>query len=273
MELSDFTQLLGEYSIVIGSSSYPPILFIWDMIFILALSYIRFYMIKNTNTRYKRTKYKSHLSNRLFICYILSIIVSFSLTCIFNNDENVILNFAICPIIGFFSSIVFDYKFLNKSDEVLTTIDGENAIVIEKPDTVQELNKKIQKTFSDLIKNPTDTDFLSDTEMISEDHNFFIKDKVNTLIEAVHLEAMEIHKMDKKLNTLTDILDAIRETMKDDKKLKLEKMIYDCLTKGYATPEENRIITTDYRNYTALNGNGDIKELYEKRYLNLHIHE
>ena len=273
MELSDFTQLLDEYSIVIGSSSYPPILFIWDVVFILVLSYIRFCVVKNTNTRYKRIKYKSQLINRLGICYILSIIISFSLTCIFNNDVNVILNFIVCPIVGFFSSVIFDYKFFSKSDEMLNTVDKENNIVIEKPDNAKEGNKKIQKDFSDLIKNPTDTDFLSDTEMISEDHNFFIKNKVNALTEAVHLEAIEINNIDKKLNTLTDILDAIRETMKDDKKLKLEKMIYECLTKGYATPEENRIITTDYRNYTALHGNGDIQELYEKRYLNLHIHE
>ena len=50
-------------------------------------------------------------------------------------------------------------------------------------------------------------------------------------------------------------------------------MIYAALDKGYVTPAQDKRIRVKYKDYRANKGNGEIQELYEKRYLRLHIHE
>jgi hypothetical protein len=99
-----------------------------------------------------------------------------------------------------------------------------------------------------------------------------VKEKINELIDSRHILAVEFNDISTELKMQTNILHAMQETMKDELKLKLEKMIYQCLDQGYATPEQNKTITTMYHNYTSLGGNGEIKELYEKRYLLLDVH-
>ena len=55
-------------------------------------------------------------------------------------------------------------------------------------------------------------------------------------------------------------------------KIELKKLIYSCLNKGYATPEENDKIITFYSAYVGLGGNHEVKCLYEDHYVKLPIH-
>ena len=73
-------------------------------------------------------------------------------------------------------------------------------------------------------------------------------------------------------NTISDLA-ILKESEMINKKIELKKMIYDCLNKSYATPEENDKITMYYYSYTSLGGNHEVESLYKNHYLKLPVHE
>ncbi|MDO4189345.1 MAG: hypothetical protein Q4D29_10190 [Lachnospiraceae bacterium] len=75
------------------------------------------------------------------------------------------------------------------------------------------------------------------------------------------------------ISELTKLVINIREAMMNDKKVILKDMMYSALDKGYATPDEDERISIEYNSYVGLGGNGQIKDLYENKYLKLHIHK
>lgn len=273
MDFSNLLTLLQNYSVVIGKTSYPPLLFIFVLFLLFIIFYIRTLFYSRINKKYKKKNNKSYLIWQQFICYVVSVIISFSLTCIFENNTNFILNGLICPIIGFVSSLIFENKVLGitYSTEIPKNTSDDSKEAKTNEDKEEKIEK--HKLFSDYVVKPTEDDFLSIEDMESENHNLLIKDKINELIDSRYEQAKQASIIELELLKQTEILNAMQNSMKDDKKLKLEKMIHECLNQGYAKPAQNKVITTDYRNYRALNGNGDIKELYEKHYLTLEVHE
>lgn len=286
---SDVLEFLERYSITIGNTSYPPILFIWVLFFLFIVFAIRMIAWIKIDKRTMKKRNIWYILGHQSLCYLFSVIISFSLTCIFENNHNILLNYVICPIIGFLLSFFFDSKVLlpvdkmygldrNKKSSPASNSSEQNIAININQNSSNTNNSGSHhlnntKSLDDYIQMPKEKDYLTDEDMESDDHNTLLKNKINDLIDARYIKANEIKKIYNELTNQTNILDAMRETMKDDKKLKLEKMIYDCLNQGYATPEQNKIITTDYRNYTSLQGNGDIQELYENHYLKLEVHE
>ena len=122
-------------------------------------------------------------------------------------------------------------------------------------------------------------------EKISSVNNTYQKDKnlekemkgimniINDINDNQQIMAEEFKEVKSDIGTMSETLDTIRVTMMTDKKFKLKSLIYECLNAGFATPEQNDIITSEYHNYKALKGNGDIQELYEKHYIKLDVHD
>ena len=100
-----------------------------------------------------------------------------------------------------------------------------------------------------------------------------ILDVISDVNDNQQIMSEEIKSMKEDISSIDTTLDTIRETMMTDKKFKLKKMIYECLNQGFATPEQNDMISADFMNYTALHGNGEIKKLYEDHYIKLQVHE
>lgn len=283
METDWLVELMDKYSITIGNTAYPPILFLWVLCFLFIIFIIKIIIFLNIEKKRKRKQKLIMLIGRQGLCYTCAVIVSFSLTCIFANNSNIILNYFICPAAGYLMSIIFEKKLLGPLESAYGvekkcgSSNSSNNITLnintDEDDDGDTDDRKKQHNISDYTKKPEKTDYISDTEIQSDECSLIVQGKINELIDYRHMAAVEFENIHEELKTQTEILNAMRETMKDDKKLKLEKMIYECLNQGFATPEQNKIITTDYRNYSALGGNGDIKELYEKHYLKLDVHE
>ena len=268
MDMVKLLELLERNSIKIGSMKYPPLLLIWVAFFLFIIYVIRVFVWAKMDNRSKRKPKLLYMITHQMFCWIFAIVISFFSTAIFAADS-VILNGIVCPSIGYIGSMLFDIYILTKLD----TGYGYNL------DNVGNSNHKSnyiigsEKSLEEYTKKPSDNDYLSDEQMMSSDHNMIIKDKINSMIDCEYIEAIEIKKIYNELVSISIVLDSLRETMKDDKKLKLEKWMYECLNKGFATPEENKIITTNYQNYRALRGNGEIEELYTNHYINLPVHE
>lgn len=266
MSGDNILDLLDKYSITIGNASYPPILFIW-VAFVLFIGFtIKTIVHMNINKRNKRKQNTWIYVSRQVLCYLFSIVVSFSLTCIFGNGKNILLHYIICPMIAYLAHIVFNNKILGplelvKPNKQSKTDDSENSY------------DRDPKKLDDIIEKRINPDYINDDMTDSDDFNYIIKDRINRLIEFNRAAVVEYNKITDELKTQTNILHAISGTMKDELKLKLEKMIYQCLNQGYATPEQNKNITTMYQNYVSLGGNGEIQELYEKHYLKLRVYD
>lgn len=277
---------LSEYSIIIGNTTYPPVLFVWVLLFLLILFSIRMISwIINNKKNIDKNKILSFIIKQL-PCYLCAVIISFSLTCIFANNTNKILNGFICPAIGYLGSIIFDIKFLSQSLKNSTPNNENNKTKKDENkqanNIIVKINHKLDeihtdnidiKSIDDYTKKPASEDYISDEDISSDDCNKIIKDKINDLVNSRYVEVVEIKKIYEEMKNQTTMLSAICETLKDEKKFELEKMIYECLNQGYATPEQNKVITSNYHNYRSLGGNGDIQELYDKHYLKLPIHD
>ena len=106
-----------------------------------------------------------------------------------------------------------------------------------------------------------------------EDFNSKIIDAVNEIKKEQATQIEIISNNTAKLESTISDLAILKESEMINKKIELKKMIYDCLNKGYATPEENDKITMYYYSYTSLGGNHEVKSLYKNHYLKLPVHE
>lgn len=267
MNIVKLIELLERNSIKIGSMKYSPMLLIWVAFLLFIIYAVRIFIWSKMDDRSKRRSKFLYMVTHQLICWLFAIVISFCCTALFANNTSFILNGIVCPILGFITSLVLDTYILTKLDS------GYSLDNIGNSQYQSKYIKGTEKTLEDYTQKPSDNDYLSDEDMKSSDHNMIIKDKVNSIIDCQYVEATEIKKIYNELVSISVVLDSLRETMKDDKKLKLEKWMYECLNKGFATPEENKIITTNYQNYRILRGNGEIEELYTNHYVNLPVHE
>lgn len=288
METETLLDFLSTYSVIVGSTAYPPVIFIWVALlefFIISLRTIN-WKIQDKN---RTLKQMGSFAIRQIPCYIFAVVTSFTLTCIFGNNHNKILNGFICPGIGYLASIIFDEKVLNismkkytastsgdqKNDHATKNTVSPNIVVnIDNKSDGNNTNYEFEESDKNVYFNkPSNDDYITDNDLSQPTFHEKVQKKINGLIYARYIGATEVMKIIEVNTKQTEMLEAICCTLKDEKKLELEKLIYNCLTKGYATPNENKAITTKYRNYKALGGNGEIQELYEKHYLLLPIRE
>lgn len=292
MDTELLLDFLSEYSIVVGNTAYPPVIFIWVTFFLLVIFLVRIInwkLIDKTRT-FKQT---CIFASRQLPCFLFAVIISFTLTCIFGNNNNKILNGFICPAIGYISSILFDEKFLSqamkryRSNALIESGDKKDDDKEEKKEPtptniIVNVDNNAEKetdhehsldmnNVDEYLKKPSGKDYITDDDTTSAEFGEIVQNKINKLINARYVGAIEVLKIHEELKNQTKMLAAICETLKDERKIELEKLIYDCLLQGYATPEQNKLITSKYHNYRDLGGNGEIQELYEKHYLLLPI--
>ena len=265
MELTDLIEILERNSLAIGASKYSPALLLWIGFLLLIIYLIRLKFFLKINSRAKSGKKYWILILHQFTCYLVSFVSSVLCISLFANPNNNTLNYIVCPILGFIISLFFDTYIMSKIDE-------EYGMNLNTQPDISRHNSTKKESLEDYTKL-TNSDFISEDDIESDDHNLIIKDRINQLIKGQYVEAVEIKRVHSELTNISLVIDSLRETMKDDKKIKLEKEIYECLNKGFATPEENKIITTNYQNYRLLKGNGEIEELYTNHYIKLPIHE
>lgn len=96
--------------------------------------------------------------------------------------------------------------------------------------------------------------------------------EINETTEAMMKSIIDVQqRQSQQINDLQNMVSNIQHSLMVDRKHWLEDEMYSCIQDGYVSFERNKRITSNYLEYVSLGGNGEIRELYEKRYLQLKI--
>lgn len=286
---TEIDNIFRNYISQIGAVKYNTAIGISNIVILLICFVIRFKIYydsadldKDNNELCKR--YLHYIFNHVAICFIFAFIISFLGIIIVNSNINIIWNFLVAPLLGFLASIIFENEVLTKFEEKYTALANP---LHEKKDSEDEDDKKEKQSIigNDTnnininINNGTDNDD-DDTDgkfVLKSDDTLTDEEKVeatiNRLIDSQKEQSVLLEKHTVELENQSQTLNDLQALMKNMIRFELEDMIYSCLNKGYATPAEDRRIRVKYKDYRANKGNGDIEELYEKRYIKLKIHE
>ena len=223
------------------------------------------------------------------------------------NPESYIINMIISPSIGFVGSIFLDIKCIMPLERSNMSVGMPDMGFIAKKDdkpaaapqgTNITVNVNTNKNDDDCgcaakaaLENK-DSNNVSNNNSIrssvhlnyedieNEEFNKMIVDSINALAaeQAKRCADMTgiVTKLQEQIDSIgkyEEVIDKIRTAEILDKRAVLKREIYDCLNKGFATPEENDRITADFHLYTSLGGNHEVASLYTDHYLKLDVHE
>jgi len=192
------------------------------------------------------------------------------------NPHAFVINAGICPGSGFMIGMLFDRKIIMK----LESSDDLNNDYLPKEenhdDDVQkqiasEINIEIEEELNEEGLNKIN---LNTIESCDAKLAYRIVNTINEVIDESEAHNKKIVEISDKIELLEKIIDILKETEKNDKKLEIKSLIYKCLNNEFATPEEDAIITNKYNSYMELvDSDSEIKSLFENRYLKLNVHE
>ena len=288
---------LDYYFDMFDQTYVKPIIFIEFTTILILVFLIRYFMLYTIEKNKNKKKYIGDLKSiSLYIighCAIELLVSFFICYCLIKlthaNTHSYIINMIAAPSLGVIISIYLDNR-------ILIPIENATGLgnVFIKLNNKKKSNDKSggnsgnstsnvtinigtqQKTKipdMKILKPSSVSDLLSDDIADDEDFNSKIIDAVNEIKKEQSMQIEIINNNTAKLeNTISDLA-ILKESEMINKKIELKKMIYVCLNKGYATPEENDKITMYYYSYTSLGGNHEVESLYKNHYLKLSVHE
>ena len=274
-----------------------PIIFIeftTILILVFLIRYLMLYTIEKNKNKKKSIGVLKNISLYIIGHCAIELLVSFFICyCLIKlthaNPQSYIINMIAAPSLGVIISIYLDNRILipienatglgnvfiklnnkKKSNDKSGGNSGNSTSnVTINIGTQQETKIPDMK----ILKPSSVSDLLSDDIADDEDFNSKIIDAVNEIKKEQSMQIEIINNNTAKLeNTISDLA-ILKESEMINKKIELKKMIYACLNKGYATPEENDKITMYYHSYTSLGGNHEVESLYKNHYLKLPVHE
>lgn len=287
-----------------------PIVLLEFTMVLLCIFILRYYILYRIEKNKLKKKDANYLKNiQLYIgghC-LLELLCAFFITfCIVKlthaNIYNHIINVAVAPIAGTLLAIYADNKILipleaatgfsnifnkisnkkantsdNKdSNNITININGSENNNIHKP-SMKIPNINPFNNSDNLPEDLADADnfnseiikAINDIKRENNNQNQIILE----IKEKQENQSIKINDNSKLLENTIDSLNILKQSEMINKKIELKKLIYNCLSKGFATPEENDKITLYYQSYVNLGGNHEIESLYESHYLKLEIHE
>ena len=285
-----------EYYLNIFDSTYikPIIFFEFTIILVLVflLRYLLLYRIEKTKNKKKSQEDLKNISMYIFgHCGLELLIAFFICYCLVKlthaNPSSYIINMIAAPIVGTVLAIYLDnrlfipienatgvgnvFEKLNKkksSDNKSGNGNNSSNNVTINIGTQQEGKPEMK-----ILKPSSISDLLSEDIADDEDFNSKIINAINEIKKEQTMQIEIINNNNVKLeNTISDLA-ILKESEMINKKIELKKMIYECLNKGYATPEENDKITMYFHSYSSLGGNHEVESLYKNHYLKLPVHE
>lgn len=287
---TEIDNILRNYISQIGAVKYNTVIGISNIVILLICFAIRFKIYYDSADLDKDNKelckrYRHYIFNHICICFVFAFIISFLGIIIINSSINIVWNFLVAPLLGFLVSIIFENEVLTKFEEKYTILDNP---LHENKDSEGGDDDKKEKQSATIgndtnnininINNGTDNDIDTDEKFVlKSDDTLSDEEKIeatfNRLIDCQKEQSVLLEKHTVELENQSQTLNDLQALMKNMIRFELEDMIYSCLNKGYATPAEDKRIRIKYKDYRANKGNGDIEELYEKRYIKLKIHE
>lgn len=290
--------ILEYYFNIFDQTYINPIIFIEFTIILILVFSIRYLILYHIEKNKNKKKYIGDLKSiSLYIighCDIELLAAFFICYCLIKlthaNPQSYIINMIAAPSLGVIIAIYLDNRILipienatglgnvfiklnnkKKSDDKSDGNSGNSASNVTINIGTQQEETKIPDMR--ILKPSSISDLLSDDIADDEDFNSKIINAVNDIKKEQSMQIEIINNNTAKLeNTISDLA-ILKESEMINKKIELKKMIYNCLNKGYATPEENDKITMYYYSYTSLGGNHEVESLYKNHYLKLSVHE
>ena len=290
--ISEIDHIAEKYFEQIGSTEYNVSILISNLIvlaIVFLIQYEIYFAVADINEHDQKLikKYRAYVFRHVSLDYIFANLINFLCIISVHSNINMIWNFLIAPFIGFITSIWFDNDILSKFEFKYDSL--KNPVLKSKITDNSNKSSENHEAINININNGTASiedkqndkkeesfvlkgDDISDKEKIEHTFNKIIQRQKNSAEEQKNLSEI-LEKQGKELNSQSQILNAVQILMKNMIRFELEDMIYAALDKGYVTPAQDKRIRVKYKDYRANKGNGEIQELYEKRYLRLHIHE
>ena len=269
----------------INSAQYNGTHFLFNLAFLLICFIIRYnsyFRIVNIDTStddgkklYKR--YRSYVISHVLISYTFAFLVCYILIKLANSEEIVVIwNIIVCPLIGFLASLWFDNEFLVKYETKYKML--RNPLNEKSSDDSESEHKEPVDQHNEINININNGEASTEDKFVLQGDKELSDSKkieatINRIIDVQKEQSVILEKHTKELKDQNHMLKNMQTLMKNNIKFELEDMIYTALTRGYVTPAEDKKIRIKYRDYQNNDGNGDLKDLYESRYLDLDVHE
>lgn len=284
----DIEHVIEHFFEKISSANYNGVHLVLNLIFLFVwflMRYRSYFKIVNIDTSNEEGKklynrYRSYALSHILPSSAFAYIVCYILIKIVNSSEIVIIwNGLVAPLVGCLSSIWFDNEFLCKYEskyKLLRNPLSKDSETKKEPDHSgdNENHNEINITINNGDDNPKKTNdkfVLDGDESLSDSKK--IEATINRIIDVQKEQSLILEKHTVELQDQNTILKNMQSLMKNNIKFELEDMIYSVLDRGYVTPAEDKKIRVKYADYRLNEGNGDLKELYESRYLDLDVHE
>ena len=292
---SEYTGLVSYFGGFFNDIYVHPVIFLEFLTTLLFAFTIRFIVLYNIEknkgfkTNVQRRRMKAYIIGHCIFEYLMGFVLGYIIIKItYANHESYIINMIIAPGVGLILSIYIDNKFiipLESTNDVgsFTGIrkktkesnnSNSNVVVnINNGDTNRNDEENQDHHELAVQKKPNNINHLD--ESLSDDDSFSSKviSSINEIIDLQNQQSMMIDVNTKKITSIIDSVDILKETELIDKKLEIKLMIYNALNAGFVTPEINDQITLKYYAYRKLGGNHEIQTLYEDHYLKLQVHE
>ena len=289
--------ILDYYFGIFDQTYVKPIIFIEFTTILILVFLIRYLMLYHIEKNKNKKKYIGDLKSiSLYIighCAIELLVSFFICYCLIKlthaNPQSYIINMIAAPSLGVIIAIYLDNRILipienatglgnvfiklnnkKKSNDKSGGNSGNSTSNVTINIGTQQETKIPDMT---ILKPSSVSDLLSDDIADDEDFNSKIINAVNEIKKEQATQFEIINSNTAKLESTISDLAILKESEMINKKIELKKMIYACLNKGYATPEENDKITMYYYSYTSLGGNHEVESLYKNHYLKLPVHE
>ena len=270
---------VDKYAILLNDVYVDPDIFIAFSVILLALFCIRYIVLTNIETN----KLKNDCPHSYVFCHICIELFIAYLICYFiikltsANPGSYIVNYIIAPMSGFLIGIFVDDKIFIPLESNTNFGTYTKKVFRQSNDSSSNqvninINQQVAEQ-NEIVPIDAQSPHLDKNIVDSDNFGLIVINTINEMKVIQHSQAKIIESNSKKLDESVIILTRLKETEMNDKKVELKRMIYNCLNNGYATPAENDKITLFYNSYRSLDGNGDIKSLYENHYLKLEVHE
>lgn len=277
-------QVVDHFFSDINSTNYNGTHFLLNLAFLFIcfiIRYTSYFRIANIDTStddgkklYKR--YRSYVVHHVLISAVFAYIICYLLVKLANTAEIVIIwNIIVAPLIGYLASIWFDNEFLTKYEVKYKFLRNPLNEKLDSSDTSNN-NKDDHHTEVHVTVNngeqSTDDKFVLEGDKGLPDSQK-IEATINRIIKIQKEQSIILERHTIELKDQNIMLKNMQTLMKNNIKFELEDMIYEVLIRGYVTPAEDKKIRVKYADYCANNGNGDLKDLYESRYLELEVRD
>jgi hypothetical protein len=215
--------------------------------------------------------------------------VAFSLAFFRNASDSAFLwHFVAVPSISLVIAVIFDHKILMELEKNLPSSTHLGSSTSQPPTSSKgsdsTVNININSNNSQEDDKPQES---SSTDIDESAFEHMQESSVNDVYFPEHVVA-EINALkdiqknhEKSIQSLKGTCDDIAKMVSELQSaevhrygVNLKKKIYNCLGKGYATPQEYEEIEVEYEIYhDILHGNGKIQRLHDNKFAKLHVRD